>query len=530
MPGRTACSWVLTWRPHASDGVGVSEPPVQRETGPNRASSTEPNDSSFAATERLRVLLEHMSEAFLALDSRGRVLECNARAVALLGAEPERLRGQEPWVAVPALVGRTLHERLVAALEKRQPSRFLAALPPRTWVEVSIVPVRDELWVLASDITQREEAQALVEQTEKRFRLLGERFQVALDSAEMAVWETNLVTGQVFRSEGHDRLYGYPEPLPEWTHEKFLASLHPEDRPQVEEQVSVIFAKDVKDYTSTFRTHWPDGSWHWLTSRARVLRDAEGRPLVVRGAILDITQLKEAELALQEAVRVRDDFLSLASHELKTPLAGLSLQLQALRRLEAADAATPLSDPKVRSRLEATARTLRRLGVLVDNLLDVSRIRHGKLDFLFATGDLSEVVSEVVARTEDQARQAGVALTAHIHSPLVGSFDRLRLEQVLTNLLSNALRYGAGSPVEVRLERTPEGARLMVRDEGPGIPEADRERIFARFEQVLSAARAGGLGLGLFIVRQIVEGHRGRVHVEAGPEGRGSVFVVQLPL
>jgi signal transduction histidine kinase len=98
------------------------------------------------------------------------------------------------------------------------------------------------------------------------------------------------------------------------------------------------------------------------------------------------------------------------------------------------------------------------------------------------------------------------------------------------NLLSNALRYGAGSPVEVRLERTAGGARLSVRDEGPGIPEADRERIFARFEQVVSGARAGGLGLGLFIVRQIVESHRGRVHVEPGPGGRGSVFVVELPL
>lgn len=485
----------------------------------------------FPDAERLKLLLSHMTEAFLALDARGRVLEHNARATALLGVESERLRGREPWVAVPALVGRTLHERLMSALDQRQPARFLASLPPRTWLEVSIVPVRDELWVLATDITQREDAQALMQETEKRFRLLGERFQVALDSAQMAVWETNLTTGQVFRSEGHDRLYGYPEPLREWTHEMFIASLHPEDRAEVEAQVAAIFSTDVRSYTSTYRTRWPDGSWHWLTSRARVLRDGEGRPLVVRGAMLDITTLKETELALQEAVSVRDDFLSLASHELKTPLAGLLLQLQMLRRLEAADPALPLGSPKVGSRVEAIERALRRLGLLVDNLLDVGRIRHGKLDFLFSSGDLSALVSELVERAAEEARLAGVALSSRIEPSLVGRFDRLRLEQVMMNLLSNAFRYGAGSPVEVLLERTSTGVRLVVRDEGPGIPEADRERVFARFEQATTSARVGGLGLGLFIVRQIiVEGHGGRVHVEPGPEGKGAAFVIELPL
>ncbi len=258
---------------HASNGGGVSEPPVPREKGSDRASSADSDGASFPANERLRVLFEHMSEAFLALDSSGRVLECNARAVALLDVEPERLRGQEPWGAVPELVGRTLHERLLAALENRQPSRFLASLPPRTWLEVSVVPVRDELWVFASDITQREEAQAQVAQAEERFRLMGERFQVALDSAQMAVWETNLVTGQVFRSEGHDRLYGYPEPLPEWTHEKFMASLHPEDRPSVEAQVSLIYRQGREG----LHLHLPHPMAGWLLALAHQPRARAAR-------------------------------------------------------------------------------------------------------------------------------------------------------------------------------------------------------------------------------------------------------------
>lgn len=482
------------------------------------------------AEERLSLLLEHMAEVFFALDARGRVLQCNARAAALLGVTPEALQGQEPWTVVPALAGRTLHERLLAALDSRQPSRFLASVPPRTWLEVLIRPVGDELWVLATDISQRDELQVQMEQTEARFQQMGERFQVALDAAQMAVWETNMTTGKVFRSEGHDRLYGYPEMLPEWTHEMFMASLHPEDKPSVEAQVAGIFSGEVGDYSSVYRTRWPDGSWHWLNSRSRVLRDAEGRPVVVRGAILDITALKETEQALMEAVRVRDDFLTLASHELKTPLTGLSLQFQALHRLAETKGELPLSDGKVRSRLEAIERTLRRLGLLMDNLLDVSRIRHGKLDFHFATGDLAALVTEVVGRVEEQARQAGTRLTVQVQGPLEGAFDRLRLEQVLVNLLSNALRYGGGSPVAVRLERTPEGARLVVEDEGPGVPEADRERIFGRFEQSEGTSGAGGLGLGLFIVRQIIEAHRGRVRVEPGAGGRGAAFVVELPL
>jgi PAS domain S-box-containing protein len=508
----------------------VSAPLVSRAPGSHPAPASESDGSTLSAEQRLSLLLEHMAEAFLALDERGRVLRCNARAAALLGVEVAQLVGREPWVAAPSLLGRTLHERLAQALESPKAARFLASLPPRIWLEVSVVPAPGELWVLASDITQREEAQELVEQTEKRFRLLGERFQVALDSAQMAVWETNLATGQVFRSEGHDGLYGFAEPQAVWTHEMFLNALHPEDRPEVEAQVALIFGTEVKAYTSTYRVRGVEGGWRWLTSRARVMRDAEGKPLVVRGALLDITQLKETELALKDAVRVREDFLSLAGHELKTPLTGLFLQVQMLRRLGEEDATTPLLAERVQTRLSALERGLRRLGTLGDNLLDVSRIRQGQLDFIFTTGDLSALVQEVVTRLEDEARVSGVELSAALEPRLVGRFDRLRIEQILVNLLFNALRHGGRRPVAVRLERGGLGVRLVVSDEGPGVPEADRERIFARFEQVQGSARAGGLGLGLFIVRQCVLGHQGLVHVEPGPGGRGAAFVVELPL
>jgi len=512
-------------------------PPQSTASGPSTEAAVDlpalpplpPAEDEHSAQARLKVLREMMGEAFLTLDARGRVQELNGRAAALLGLDAEQLQGQEPWVAAPELAGTRLHEGLMEALATREGARFLAELPSRTWLDVTVRAVGDETWVLAADVTRRRHAESEVARTEERFRQLGERFQVALDSAQMAVWETNLATGQVFRSAGHDRLYGYPRPLDEWTHERFIESLHPDDRPQVQEQLASVFASDVDAYTSTFRTHWPDGTWHWLTSRARVLRDATGKVVVVRGAILDITALKETEAALQEAVRTRDDFLSLASHELRTPLTSLRLQAQLLRKLGETSPDERLGSPKVVAKLEATERQLRRLSALVDNLLDVSRIRTGKLDFHFNEGNLSAVVGDLVARFADEARQTGVVLHARVDADLQARFDRLRMEQVVSNLLSNALRYGAGNPVHLSLTRQGGTVRLVVRDGGPGIPAKERERVFERFTQGANAQRRGGMGLGLYIVRQIVEAHSGHIHVEDSPGG-GATFVVELPL
>ncbi len=487
------------------------------------------DEAGLSPEARLCMLQEMMEEAFISLDAHGCIRELNARAAALMGQPADQLRGQEPWGAWPELAGTVLHERLMTALTTREGGRFLAELPSRMWLEVTVRAVGDETWVLAADITRRQQAETEVARTEERFRQMGERFQVALESAQMAVWETNLATGHVFRSEGHDRLYGYPEPLPEWTHERFLASIHPEDRPEVESQVAALFSSSMDAYASTFRTRWPDGSWHWLISRAKALRDAAGHVVVVRGAILDVTALKEAETALQEAVRTRDDFLSLASHELRTPLTSLRLQLQMLRRMAETVPGEPLAAPKVVAKLDTTERQLRRLGALVDNLLDVSRIQTGKLDFQFTEGDLAAVVSDLVARFADEARQAGVTLSAQVDGPARGRFDRLRMEQVVSNLLANALRYGAGSPVRLTLAHEEGPVRLVVRDNGPGVAEKDRERIFERFAQNPNAVHKGGLGLGLYIVRQIVEAHHGHVRVEEAPGG-GAAFVVELPL
>jgi PAS domain S-box-containing protein len=474
------------------------------------------------APSRFALLQELMGQGLLVLDARGGVQEASGRAGALLGVPVEGLLGRAVWEAVPGLAGGPAQAALAGALASGAPARHTLRLPHGAWVELAAHPVGGGLWVLVTDVTVQHEAA-------ERLEALDARYQVALDAGHMAVWETNLATGEVFRSDNHDRIYGYAERLPQWTHEMFLATLHPEDRAGVDAQVAGIFSGQVGDYVSTFRSRWPDGSWRWITSRARVLRDRDGRPTVVRGALLDITDLKQAEAALKDAVRTRDDFLSLASHELRTPLTALRLQVELLRALGSSGSQEALGSPRISGKLELVERQLRRLTALVDNLLDVSRIREGKLDFSFAEGDLAEVVAEVVLRFEPEARHAHARLTSQLASYVPARFDRLRVEQVLGNLLGNALRHAPGAPVHVSLTRVGRaGARITVSDGGPGVPPGQRERIFTRLEQGERGRGGGGLGLGLFIVRQVVEAHGGRVWVEGLP-GKGATFVVELP-
>jgi PAS domain S-box-containing protein len=223
----------------------------------------------------------------------------------------------------------------------------------------------------------------------------------------------------------------------------------------------------------------------------------------------------------QEAIRGRDEFLAVASHELRTPLTALMLQLHVAQRYS--------GSPELPVRLDAAVRHTKRLASLVDNLLDASRITTGRMKVQLEELDLRDAVRDVVERFQEEAKNARSELVVHADASVVGSWDRLRVEQVVTNLLSNALKYGAGAPVELTVERAGASARVSVADHGIGIAPEDVARIFGKFERAVSARHYGGLGLGLFIARQIVEAHSGSIHVESTP-GKGSTFTVELPL
>lgn len=240
-------------------------------------------------------------------------------------------------------------------------------------------------------------------------------------------------------------------------------------------------------------------------------------------------ELQEAKAQLQRAVGMRDDFMSMIAHELRNPLNSVYLQAQLRRKMLSAD--QPPDRQAMQKMVERDERQIRSMVRLLDDMLDVSRARTGKLAIVPARFDLAASAQAVVDAIQEQARASGVvlSLSAPDTLPIVG--DEFRIEQVITNLLTNALRYGQGRPVVVTVgerEQEPE-AFVSVRDQGMGIAPEDQERIFEQFERTEGAAQVAGLGLGLYIARQIAQAHQGRLEVRSTP-GEGSEFILSLPL
>jgi signal transduction histidine kinase/DNA-binding response OmpR family regulator len=225
----------------------------------------------------------------------------------------------------------------------------------------------------------------------------------------------------------------------------------------------------------------------------------------------------------REAILARDEFLSVASHELNTPLATLTLQMDELLRPGGRGRRDPDDASLMRAR-----RQLDRLARLVGNLLDISRISARRMPLSLFDMDLAAVTREATEQFGPELERSGSSLRLVADSPVVGRWDALRLAQVVTNLLSNAVKYGAGKPIEVRVERAGVWALLTVRDHGIGIEPEQLDRIFEVFARAVPSRHYGGLGLGLYITRQVVEAHGGTIRVQS-ELGKGATFVVELP-
>jgi PAS domain S-box-containing protein len=278
----------------------------------------------------------------------------------------------------------------------------------------------------------------------------------------------------------------------------------------------------------------PGHRWHLF--RGVPERSSSGQVVSWLGTLTDIEDQKQAALEREvlyreavDAVRARDEFLSIASHELRTPLQTLKFQLEMLLRGPRRDPGAVLPPEQVKAKLEMASKQVDRLSRLISELMDVSRITSGRLKLEAEALDLAALVQELTSRLAEDAARARSPLQVHAGDPVVGRWDRSRLEQIVTNLVSNALKFGAGKPIEITVERAGQGARLAVSDQGIGIAPKDAERIFQRYEQAISPRAYGGLGLGLYIVRQLVEAHGGSIRVESQP-GAGSSFIVELPL
>lgn len=263
-----------------------------------------------------------------------------------------------------------------------------------------------------------------------------------------------------------------------------------------------------------------------LTYAARRDESGEIDGIMILGT--EITDQIEDSKRLEKAVRTRDEFLSIASHELKTPLTSLKLQIQLRARDIRRGNLQRFAPENVAKLVADDEKQVNRLIRLVEDMLDVSRINTGKITYAAEDFDFCELVRETAARYAPQFEQAHVPISVYAEGHVPVRWDRFRIEQVFVNLLTNALKYGNGNPVEVRAFEKAGDAVLVVRDQGLGIAQKDQTRIFGQFERATSGNNIAGLGLGLYISRKIVEAHQGQIYVDSA-EGHGSSFRAVLP-
>lgn len=407
------------------------------------------------------------------------------------------------------------------------------------WGQLFAWPIRDadgavhELQVIVLDVTEHRRLQAELAESEARFRVLG-------DSAPVMLWMSGRDARCTFFNQRWLEFTG--RTMDAELGEGWIEGVHPEDFQHCMDIYLEAFVSR-RDFRMEYRLRRADGLYRWIldTGLPRYLPDGQYAGFI--GSCIDITEFKEANEALlhlkgqlekrvqeaREAISVRDEFLSIASHELRTPLTSLVLQLQGLQNV-LHEAKGGGLDGKLSGKIDKAVKATGRLTALVDSLLDVSRIATGRLELQPEECDLVEVTRDTVEWASDAARHAGCEIRCRVEVPgaLHGRWDRARLEQILENLLSNAIKYGAGRPIEVLVGGTLERAVLAVKDNGIGVSQTDLDRIFARFERAVPSSQYGGLGLGLYITRQIVEAHGGNIRV-ASDVGAGALFEVELP-
>jgi PAS domain S-box-containing protein len=396
-------------------------------------------------------------------------------------------------------------------------------------VSISISPIRDTTGKrigassIARDITERRRAEEDLHKSEERFRLLTR-------AANDAVWDWDLATDQVWRSDGIQALFGYANDAATRSVEWWAEHVHPDDRERVTSGVRAAINGERPSWSDEYRFRRSDGSYAYVFDRAFLLRESGGRPLRLIGAMVDITERKRAEEAVWKAAeaaranREKSEFLSRMSHELRTPLNAILGFAQLLEM--------DTLSPEQRESLEHILKGGRHLLELINEVLDIARIEAGRLAISLEPVPLTGVMQEVLDLITPLAAKANVHVRAESagHPERYILVDRQRTKQVLLNLLSNAVKYNhPGGAVTLACAETPEGRlRIKISDTGPGIPPERIDRLFTPFER-LGAEQTGveGTGLGLALSKRLVDAMGAMLGVNS-TVGKGSTFWVEF--
>lgn len=390
------------------------------------------------------------------------------------------------------------------------------------------------LCYIATDVTEHEKIQKALLKSEAEFRSIYESTPIGI--VNMAEDYRIIHANRSFQE-----LLGYTES--ELQNLKMHDITYPEDRDKGAEEIKAIREGRLSHAEIEKRYLRNDGQVASARVSISAVRNEKGEFVHNVALIENITERKKAEEArdklliqeqearieAQKAVKVRDEFLSIASHELKTPLTALILQTQLLNSLLEKNLLEDLSDEKKKNLIRISEQQLDRFSRLINDLLDVSRIEAGRLSLNKDKINLYDLTFDIIQRFQLELTDYGCTVELVGDNQLYGEWDKLRIEQVLINLLNNAMKFGAGKKIIIKIALEGAKAKLTIQNFGIGISKEDQTRIFERFERAVSSKSFGGLGLGLYIVRQLIEAHGGNIRVESEP-GQSATFIVELPL
>ncbi len=491
--------------------------------------------------ERLRDTQEHLTttlysigDGVLATDEEARVTIINRTAQQLTGwSESEaagvaienvfRIVNEDTRTTVANPVGRVLKEGIVVGLANH--TLLIARDGTERPIADSGAPIRDASGrirgavLVFRDVTDERRAEEALRQSEARLRLMIESVR------DYAIFMLDPRGYVVTWNPGAERIKGYASD--EIVGQHFSLFFTQEDIANKKPDRELTAAAEEGRFEDEAWRVRKDGSRFWANVVISAVRDASGTLIGFTKVTRDLSERRRMEeervrlAQAQEAIRLRDEFLSIASHELKTPLTALQLQVQGL--LDRKDL-----DERLANRLGKVARSSDRLGGLIASLLDASRFASGQMSLRYEAFDLLDAARAVIESLREVAQRAGCDVSLGAGASVRGSWDRVRVEQILTNLLSNAFKYAPGAPVLVTLRQEADTAVLQVRDDGPGISALDLSRLFGRFERA-SPPSYGGFGLGLYIARQAAEAHGGTI-TAANNEAGGVCITVRLPL
>ncbi len=508
--------------------------------------------------DRYRLLVESIADYAIAyLDSEGRIISWNSAANKITGYSATDILGSHfsTLYKKEDLAG-SKYEILLNYTREigRYEEKGIHVRKDGTTYRVNVIltAVNNEFGnltgysVIFRDVTEKEKVNDLLRDSDERFRLMVAGVQ------EYAIFMLDPKGNVTTWNLGAERTMGYTANEIIGNH---FSIFYPEEDKKSGKPAWIL--RRALEHGCLEDENWrirKDGTAFWANVAITPIYDIEKNLIGFTKVTRNLTERKRAELVLKEsnldlelrvkertkeltaekiraeqAVKARDQFFSMASHELRTPVSSLLLQVQLRHRLLEKEKLSEFTPEKLKVIFKDDERQILRLNQLIERIFDISRLSIGTFELSFKNFDLTETIQEIVKRLEPILAQTRNEIIFSASKRIKGCWDQLRIEQVISNLLTNAGKYAPGKPVTVSLEANEKWATIKISDEGPGIAKADQERLFEAFERLNQKNAPVGLGLGLYISKKIIEAHNGRIHVES-ELGKNCTFIIELPI